>query len=234
MNHKKPRSSKRLFGKPRVPAKILRRIELLTANDPALGRALSSTVGALMDPAYREACWEATPADDAGLLLAWEKATLDVYRGKPCDLCGAMSQTVRFVNARSRKDFEKAGIQPPSDVQGLMGFALVCQPCGRLPLAELRPKWLARIGPCRRKDGEPWGLRPVLIGHRVGEVGEVPRRHGLEECVECHETIWIDRDEEEALGKPLLVCRGCAARYAAGEVAGKTLDVVSMPWILLS
>jgi hypothetical protein len=234
MSRKNPHRPKRLFQEPRLPAEIRRLVDHITKDDPRLRRAMVATLTALMDPGYHDTFRKATPTDQAGLVLAWKNATDDVAQGKACDLCEGKAQTVRFVEARSREDFERAGIEPPSESQGLMGFALVCQACSRLPSAELRPRWLTRIGPCRRKDGRPCGLRPVLIGHRIGEGGELPRRHGLEECSECHETIWINRDEEEAMGKPLLVCRGCAARYAAGEVADKTLDVVPMPWILLS
>jgi hypothetical protein len=213
---------------------IRRLVDHITEDDPQLRRVMAATLTALMDPGYIDTFRKATPTDQAGLIVAWKNATDDVAQGKACDLCEGQAQTIRFVEARSRGDFERVGIEPPSESQGLMGFALVCQACSRLPSSELRPRWLARIGPFRRKDGQPCGLRPVLVGHRIGEGGELPRRHGLEECCECHETIWVNRDEEEAMGKPLFVCRGCAARYAAGEVADKTLEAVAMPWILLS
>lgn len=233
MSRKNPRRPKRLFREPRLSAEALQLIEGLTQHDPELGRVLTTTASALMDPEYVRAYYEATLADRGGLLLAWRNASFDVVRGKSCDLCEVRARTVRFVAVLSQQEFDKAGVVPPSESRGLMGFAVVCERCVRLPSAELRLKWLSQIGPCRREDGQPSGLRPTLIGHRIGEGGELPRRHGLEECCECHETIWVDRDEEEALGKPALVCRRCAERFAAGEVPGRTLDLVPIPWILL-
>ncbi len=124
-----------------------------------------------------------------------------------------MAGTVRFISAVRRDDFP-AGIAPPAADCGLMGFALVCAGCGVLGDPEFKRRWLSAVGPLTTPEGEPGGLRPVLIGQRIGEPGPLPCRHVLEDCGSCGTTLWIDRDAQDALvggERPLFLCRPCAA-----------------------
>lgn len=196
-----------------APKWFTRILDQATRLFPELGRWLPSALSSLLSPAYREVWSTTTPAGRSGLLLAWRNALDSLAARKPCDLCQRPSKSVRFVSAVSAEDFRRAGMQPPGPELGFNAFALACESCGRMGSEEFLRRLIGELGPLTDARGKPRGLRPVMIGRRIGEAAPLPAHAGLEECDSCGAALWIDRDRQEATmgGElPMYLCGTCS------------------------
>ena len=207
---KKRNRPERLFRKPRLSADVVRAIDALTAGDPEMRSLFLESVGPLHHEAFRRAFALAALHDRAAMLLAWRDALTALGEGKPCDFCpGARARHVRSLVIGP---VDCAGsVRPRSGRQSFLGFMVVCPSCATMPDDALVRRMVAEHADVLSRSAEAPYRRPAILGRRIGEAGDLPRRHALEECEFCRETIWIDRDESDRITgeDPAYFCCAC-------------------------
>jgi hypothetical protein len=215
-----------LFRHPRLDADVVREIDALTAGDPGMRSLFLECVGALQHETCQRAFAQADLHHRATMLLAWREALTALRDGKPCDFCPRVqARHVRFLAIGQGDGVGR--VRPRPGQESFIGFMVVCPSCASTPDADLVRRMVAEHGDVLSRSAETPYRRPAIVGFRIGEVGELPRRHALEECEGCHETIWIDQDESDRVigDSPAYLCCACGLE----KIKSGRLECLMMP-----
>jgi hypothetical protein len=223
---KKRDRPKRLFRQPRLPADVVREIDALTADSPGMRSLFLECVGALQHETCQLAYAQADAHHRAAILLAWREALTALRDGKPCDFCPRVqARHVRFL-AIGQGDCAGRVSQNPGQ-QSFIGFMVVCPSCVSMTDADLVRRMVAEHADVLSQSTETPYRRPAIVGFRIGEAGDLPHRHALEECEVCRETIWIDQDESDQITgeSPAYLCWACSLE----KIKSGRLECLMMP-----
>lgn len=177
------------------------------------GAGFPTALEALQDAGFRSAWDRAHEGARAGMLTAWRNASRAVAEGKHCDVCDGPAKSIRFASSEREADYRRAGITVPAGATGLIAFALVCAACSQLSARRLAVRFLRRAGGMTAPGGRPGGIRPVVLGARIGEGTALPARRILEACERCQTMLWVDEARYEGLARdtrPMALCGACA------------------------
>jgi hypothetical protein len=196
----KRRPPKHLFRRPRLPAAIVAGIAELADGNPEMHSMLTSAMTALADETFLTAFALVPAHTRASMLLAWQHAVAELRSAKPCDFCPeAKAAAVRFLSIARAELVQSVPLKPrvgqEAGEESCVGFSLVCSRCARLTAAELGRRLVKDHAAMIQAAANTPFRRPTIIGFRIGEPGSLPRRHGLEECEECQQTLGRVRAE---------------------------------------
>jgi hypothetical protein len=229
MSKKRPNPKpKRLFRQHRIPAEVVRMIDKLTADRPELRPIVTEAVAVFDSQAFWEAFVAIPLYQRASVLLSLLDAADALKHGKSCDFCEAKARRIRSTLITPGEDFR--GVKRPEATASLIGFAVLCERHFGAPESEHKGRTLDVYAKAQPQPGGQPYRRATIVGACIGEAGNLPRRHLLEECEDCRAMMWIDQDEaERVVGEtPLFICRGCAEkRLASGTMRAVPMFLIA-------
>jgi len=189
-------------------------INAITEGNPELRAALLASLPAIGEATFLTTFAVVPVHTRASLLIAFRDAARGLHDRRPCDLCEAQAAHVRFLSV-GRSEYARV-VVPKTDEAEFVGFLLACPTHASLTDRELAARMVRDHADVLRQAADTPFRRPAIFGARIGEAGSLPRRHALQECEDCHQTIWIDQDEADRIAPeaPIHLCGSCGIKRA--------------------